>query len=87
MELVPLAGFFILRLPLSFIIRALCCKLAVGAKLATINIAPLQLPIKRYIINNFYVFFSIGGDGAVDKRNTDDESKTQSQEAGLCPAP
>lgn len=86
MELVLLTGFFSLPLHLSFFITALCCKLAVCAKLATINIALLQLPIKRCIINNFYVFFSIGGNGTVDKQITD-ESKTQSQEAGLCPAP
>lgn len=86
MELVLLAGFFSLPLHLSFFITALCCKLALCAKLVTINIAVLQVPIKRYIINNFYVFFSIGGNGTVDKPNTD-ENKTQSQEAGLCPAP
>lgn len=32
-------------------------------------------------------FSPIGGDGAVDKQNTDEENKIQSQEAGLCPAP
>lgn len=82
----PVGSFFSSPLHLPFFITALCCILAVCAKLVTINIAPLQLPIKRCVINNFYVFFSIGGDNTVDKQNTD-ESNTQSQEAGLCPAP